>query len=137
MIKKMLKWREECEIYLTRICRHRWSGENLMKRYNIELTANTVAFISCRLTKKKKSQCSIKALYFIFSPSSFHSSDVYRCKWSDKLIIKMYKSYQLLLQFFTFFTGPCFRRYLYSIFKFCSWSQDDNQRKRSSDVYSN
>ena len=44
----MLKRKKECDIYLTNVCRHRWSRENPVKRSNIELSANTVAFISCR-----------------------------------------------------------------------------------------
>ena len=40
----MLKRREECDTYLTHICRHHHSIN-----YKIELSANTVAFINRRL----------------------------------------------------------------------------------------
>ena len=42
----MLKRRKECVTYLTHICRHRRSGENPVKRFKIELSANIVAFIT-------------------------------------------------------------------------------------------
>ena len=50
----MLKRREEFDTYLSHVCRHHRSGENSEKiKYKIKLSANTVAFISCRsrLTK--------------------------------------------------------------------------------------
>ena len=40
---KNLERREQCNTYLTHVCRHRCSVENPLK-----LSANTVAFISCR-----------------------------------------------------------------------------------------
>ena len=49
----MLKRREECNTYLTHVYRHHWCRENPVKRYNIKLSANTVAFISCRLRLTK------------------------------------------------------------------------------------
>ena len=51
----MLKRREECETYLKHVCRHRWSKESPVKRWNIRsFQPNTMAFISCedRLTKQ-------------------------------------------------------------------------------------
>ena len=47
----MLKGRKECNSYLTHICRHPCSGESLAKCK--ELSANTVGFISCKLTLSK------------------------------------------------------------------------------------
>jgi hypothetical protein len=42
---------EDCDTYLTHVCSGAEPGENI--KYKIELSANTVAFISCRsrLTK--------------------------------------------------------------------------------------
>jgi hypothetical protein len=51
----MLKRREKYNIYVTHVCRHHHSGENPLKKinYKIELSASTMAFISCkhRVTK--------------------------------------------------------------------------------------
>jgi hypothetical protein len=58
----------------------------------VEFSANTIAFISyrCRLTKvlagaaRGKKEVRVEeaesSLYFIFSPGSLRSSDVYRCE---------------------------------------------------------
>ena len=47
MIKNMLKGRKYSNTYLATICRHRWSAQMMMKKYNkLELSASTVAFIS-------------------------------------------------------------------------------------------
>ena len=52
---KMLERREECDSYLTLVCKHRCSGEKIKG-----VSANTVAFISCT--------CRLKVLYIL----SFH-----------------------------------------------------------------
>ena len=44
----MLKRRDECDTYLTHVCRHHWSRKPDKKMKYKELSANTVAFISCR-----------------------------------------------------------------------------------------
>jgi len=46
------RWKEY-DSYLTHVCGDRWIKENPVKRWNIELSVNTVTFISCRcrLTK--------------------------------------------------------------------------------------
>ena len=49
----IFKRREACNTYLTHNCRHHYSGENLVKILNIEPSANTVAFISCRHRQPK------------------------------------------------------------------------------------
>ena len=54
VIRNILKWRKEHDTYLTHICKHRWSRQIMMKVDTfLELSASTVAFISCRgrLTK--------------------------------------------------------------------------------------
>ena len=49
MIKNMLKRKKESDTYLAIFCRHRWSAQMTMKKDNLlELSANTVAFISQR-----------------------------------------------------------------------------------------
>ena len=62
----MVKRREDCNTYLTHVCRHHYSGENPVKRWNIR-SANTVAFISCncfyRLWKPQR---------WLKAPLSFH-----------------------------------------------------------------
>ena len=46
-IKIMLKGRKYSDIYLTTVSRHCWSAQMTMKKDNkLELSANTVAFIS-------------------------------------------------------------------------------------------
>ena len=42
--KNILKWREESDTYLTRVCRHRWSRKSPVKIKYQELSANIVAF---------------------------------------------------------------------------------------------
>ena len=49
-IKNILKRREECDTYLTHVCRHRWSRKILMKIYELGASANIVAFIGYRYT---------------------------------------------------------------------------------------
>ena len=71
----MLNRREECDTYMTHVCRDHYSGGNPEKRkYKIELSANTVAFISYRYSLVLAES----SLYFIFSPGSLHYADVYR-----------------------------------------------------------
>ena len=55
MIKKMLKRGQECDTYLTHVCRHLCSGENLMKISNIEFPANTGAFKSTSAADERHS----------------------------------------------------------------------------------
>ena len=40
--QKMLKRREECDTYLTHVCRHCWSKEGLVKRWNIQSFQQTL-----------------------------------------------------------------------------------------------
>jgi hypothetical protein len=50
----VLKRKEECDTYLTHVCRHHWSGKSPVKRGKYkELSANTVAFIRCRRSLTK------------------------------------------------------------------------------------
>jgi len=47
MIKSMLKRRKESDIYLTTVCRHRWSKQITMEVDKLlELSVSTKAFIS-------------------------------------------------------------------------------------------
>ena len=49
MIENILKRRKESDTYLTNVCRHCWSSQVMMKVDIFpELSASTVAFISCR-----------------------------------------------------------------------------------------
>ena len=94
-------------IYLTHVCEHHRSRESLLKRWKYkELSANTVAFISCwwvYVYSWWKLQCWLKASYiFIFSLGSLRYCDVYRyesCKCH---------SLPFFLTFFYYFTFPGF-----------------------------
>ena len=46
---KLIKKRDETNTYLTHVCRHHSSGNNPDKRFNMEVSAQTVVYISCRL----------------------------------------------------------------------------------------
>ena len=79
----MLKRREECNTYLTHVCRHCWSGENnLVNRQNIEFSANTVAFISCRcrLMSTRDESHSVGWKFYIVPFHQVLSRDVHRCE---------------------------------------------------------
>ena len=53
MIKKRLEWAEECDTYLTHVHRYLHSVKRLWRKHkDWELSANTVAFISCRHTSQ-------------------------------------------------------------------------------------
>ena len=81
--KNILKWRKESDTYQTHVCRHRWSRQITMQ----ELSASTMAFISCRgrvyicVYSWWKPQCWLKApkIYPLLS-WSVCSSDAYRHK---------------------------------------------------------
>ena len=70
----MLKRREECDTYLTQVCRHQHSIEKIK-----ELSVNTMAFISCRSRLYNswwKSQCWLKAPLCFHQV--FHAIQIYR-----------------------------------------------------------
>ena len=92
----MLKRKEECDTYLTHICRYHCSGENPMKRWNIRcrlakvlaggtltpffsLAAPANSLFSLYLKVMKATMLTESSLYII---SSFHralsASDIYR-----------------------------------------------------------
>jgi hypothetical protein len=48
MLKNIFKRREESDAYLTQVWRNHWSRKSSMKIDEMELSANTVAFISFR-----------------------------------------------------------------------------------------
>jgi len=73
----MLKRRDECNTYLTLICRHHWSRGCPVKRWNIRSFQPIDPVYICSWWKP---QFWLKALYFIFSQGSLYSSDVYRCE---------------------------------------------------------
>ena len=59
---KMLKRREECDTYLTHVHRHPLSRKKPSEKikYKIELSANTVAFISCRSRREPSEKIKYK-----------------------------------------------------------------------------
>ena len=80
IVKNILKRKEESDTYLTHVCRHHWSRKSSMKYMEQELSAYTMAFISCR-SRLQLIKATVQAeSYFhrLISSSSFCSSDVYR-----------------------------------------------------------
>ena len=79
VIRNILKWRKEHDTYLTHICKHRWSRQIMMKVDTFpELSASTVAFISCRGRVRWRLQCWLKAAtIYLFSSWYVYFSDVY------------------------------------------------------------
>ena len=80
--KKMLKRREECDTYLTHICRHRWGRGSPVKRLNIgsfqpKLRLSSAVDVDSMSTADESQVLAESSLYFIFSPGSFCSINVY------------------------------------------------------------
>ena len=85
---KILKRREECDTYLTLICRHDSSGENPVKR-SFQPTLIDIHLMNATVVTESS------ILYFIFSQSSLRYCDVYR-RESGK-----YRTLPFFLIFFT------------------------------------
>ena len=95
LMDKMLRRREECDTYLTHVCRRHWSGENPVNRLNI-------GSFQPKLWLSSATVLAESSLYFIFSLGSLCSSDVYR-RESDRCHILSFFS-----TFGFFFTFPGF-----------------------------
>ena len=63
---KMLMRREQSDTCLTHVCKYHWSGESPVTCRLLQLMEVTVLAAS--------------SLYFIFSPGSLRSSNVYKCE---------------------------------------------------------
>jgi len=64
-----------CDTYLTHTCRHPWSGEKI--KY-IESTLWFSSPVDIMSTSTADESHSVGSIYFIFSPGSLRSSNVYR-----------------------------------------------------------